>query len=147
MTPDTDTAPSAAPADVGRTLFVVPSQRRGGFHASIRGRILELASPDPGHALAPTPQELLIASIASDAAWAAQTFLRARGLPDSVSVSGTWHTLDDPPRLAQVDVTVLVADGVDDADPTLIAAVERGFAAGWLNAPLNVRIEGRAGRA
>ena len=53
-------------------LFVIPRGRGDGFQASIRGHILDLADPNSGHALAPTPDDLFIASIASGLAWSAQ---------------------------------------------------------------------------
>jgi len=70
-------------------LFVIPRGRGDGFQASIRGHILDLADPNSGHALAPTPNDLFIASIASGLAWSARSFLRSHRLPDDVSVFAT----------------------------------------------------------
>ena len=53
-------------------LVVSPHERRDGFWASIRGHVLDLADPHSGHALAPTPDDLFIVSIASELAWTAR---------------------------------------------------------------------------
>ena len=105
---DPATAGSASPD----ALFVVPSGRGPGppgLRATIRGHLLELADPDSAHRLAPTPDDLLMASIASDFAWFTRRFLRARGIADYLSVSTTWRAHDDPPGLGDVDVTVAVS--------------------------------------
>src|SRR5262249_1509324 len=78
------TAPSS---DEGHALFVGPRGRGDGFRASVRGHMLELADPGDADGLAPTPDDLFVASIASELAWSARRFLRTRGLPDDVSVS------------------------------------------------------------
>ena len=117
------------------------SSAHDGFRATVHGHILELADPDSGHALAPTPEDLLIASVASALAWSARGFLRARRLPDDVSVSATWRMHEDPRRLAGIDVTVTVSNGAAAVSATLVAALENGFAARSLNAPLRVHIQ------
>jgi uncharacterized OsmC-like protein len=91
------------------SLFVIPRRRENGFRASIRGQILDLADPSSGHALAPTPADLFVASIASELAWSARTLLRARGLPDDVSVSATWQTARDQPAPPDIALTVTVS--------------------------------------
>lgn len=93
-------------------LFVTPG-RGGGFRATIRGHLLELAEPSPDHRLAPTPDDLWIASIASDLAWSARQFLRSRGLGDDVAVSAEWRRLDNPPSVADISVTVTVPETVE----------------------------------
>jgi hypothetical protein len=55
----------AAAATSSNGLFVIPCGRGDGLQASIRGHILDLADPNSGHALAPTPDDLFVASIAS----------------------------------------------------------------------------------
>jgi uncharacterized OsmC-like protein len=137
-----DTADSRAVPASTHGLFVVPNRRRDGFDATIRGHLLELADRDSGHALAPTPDDLFISSIASDFAWSAQRFLRARRLPDDVSVSSAWRTHEDWPRLADIDMTVTVSDDAESVSATLVAALENSFAARSLNAPLRVHIRG-----
>lgn len=125
------------------STHVVPSGRGQGlegFRASIRGHLLELADPDSAHGLAPTPEDLLIASIASDFAWFARQFLRARGVADYLSVSATWRAQDDPPGLGGVDVTVAVSKAAAPMTETLAAALESRVARGPLGSLLNVRV-------
>jgi uncharacterized OsmC-like protein len=74
--------------------------------------LLELAEPSPVRRLAPTPDDLFIASIASDLAWSARDFLRAHGLPDDVSVSAEWRRVENQPRLADVSMAVTVSESV-----------------------------------
>src|SRR5687768_924755 len=80
-------------AATSHALFIIPTRWGGGFTASIHGHLLELADP-ADHRLAPSPDDLLIASVASDLAWSARRFLRAQGLPDGVSVSARWRTTE-----------------------------------------------------
>jgi uncharacterized OsmC-like protein len=110
-------------------LFIVPIGRGDGFRASIRGHMLELADPNSGHPLAPTPADLLIASIASDFAWIARRVLRARELPDDISVSATWRTREDPPSLEDINVTVTVSERAAPVSAELVTAFENGLVA------------------
>jgi hypothetical protein len=87
-----ETADSHAVPALTHGLFVVPNGRSDVFYATIRGHEFELADPDSGHALAPTRDDLLVSSIASDLAWSAKRFLRTRRLPDEVSVYAEWRT-------------------------------------------------------
>jgi hypothetical protein len=84
--------------------------REGGFRATIRGHVLDLAEPTPEHRLAPTPDDLFIASLASDLAWSTRQFLRSCGLPDDVTVSAEWQRLESPPSVADVSLTVTVSE-------------------------------------
>lgn len=132
----------AEPAS-SHALFVVPRGHGDGFEASIRGHVLELADPASGSALAPTPHDLLIVSLASELAWTARTVLRDGGLPDDVSVAAEWRTQDDPPRLAEIDLTVLVPRGAAGVSTALTDAFETSLAARTLDAPtLNISLEG-----
>jgi putative redox protein len=133
----------AAPA-MRQALFVLPSRRGDGFRASIRGHLLELADPSPGHGLAPTPDDLLIASIASDLAWAARRLLRAQGLPDDVSVSAEWRTLENSPKVGDVSVTVTVSETLEAMSDALIASLMERVAARSLDEPvcLHLRCHG-----
>jgi hypothetical protein len=108
-------------------VFVIPC-RGSGFRASIRGHLLELADPDAGEGLAPTPEDLLTAAIASDIAWFARRFLRDHGLDDYVSVYASARTSQGPPGLGGLDVTVEVSKHVAAMGTTLAAALERRFA-------------------
>ena len=116
-------------------LFVSPYIGGNGFRASIRGHLLELADPDSMHGLAPTPEDLLAAGIASDIAWFARRFLRDHGLEDYVSVSASRRTSQSPPILSGVDVTVEVSKDSAAISATLVAALERRFAARSLMQP------------
>lgn len=134
--------PATAVSASRNALYVLASGRgRGfeGFRASIRGHLLELADPTSAHGLAPTPDDLLIASISSDFAWFARRFLRAQGIADYLSVSAAWRAYEDPPRLGDIDVTVTVSNADASMAEMLAAALERRFAR-RLGLPLNVRV-------
>ena len=111
------------------SLFVIPTRRGDGFQAYIRGHLLELADPGSGHRLSPTPDDLLIVSIASDLARSARRFLRGHGLADDVNVSAAWQTLENPPRLADISVTVAVSETAETMSDALMAALEERVAA------------------
>jgi uncharacterized OsmC-like protein len=120
-------------------LFVSPHERRDGFWASIRGHALDLADPSSGHALAPTPNDLFIVSIASDLAWTARAILRAHGLPDDVRVSATWQTQEehgDRPSLGDINLTVTVSARAKAARAALAAALENILEARSLAEPI-----------
>lgn len=121
-------------------LFVIPRGRGDGFRASIRGHLLELADPNSAHGLAPTPDDLLIVSIASDFAWFARGFLRACGIEDYVSVSAGWRTRENAPRLENLEVTVTVAKAAEEMSEALVAAPEDRVAARSLHALLPIRV-------
>jgi hypothetical protein len=131
---------TAAPGPA-QALFVLPGRHGNGFSATIRGQMLELADPRSGHALAPTPEDLLITSIAADLAWSTQCFLRTRGLPDSVSVSGAWRTKSSPPALADIEMTVVVSRGVDALRTQLLAVLENGLARRALRGPIRICVQ------
>jgi uncharacterized OsmC-like protein len=125
-------------------LFVIPRGRGDGFQASIRGHILDLADPSSGHALAPTPDDLFIVSIASECAWSARKFLRAYGLPDDVSVSANWRTThEDPSSPADINLTVTVSSRPEAMSAALAAAVANSLAARSLAEPVvHISFEG-----
>jgi len=111
------------------TLYVTRRGRGDGFEASIRGHILDLADPDSGHSLAPTPDDLFIASIASDIAWSARNFLRALELPDDVSVSAEWRTRERLRSLADLNLTATVSRRAQAVTTALGAALEQSLTA------------------
>jgi uncharacterized OsmC-like protein len=119
-----------------RELFVLPHDRRDGFWSSINGHVLDLADPDAGHALAPTPDDLFVVSIASELAWTARRILRGNALPDDVSVSAKWRTTADPPALSDITLTIAVSRRAEAASEALTAAVEKGLAARSLVEPV-----------
>lgn len=110
----------------GLPLFVTPS-RDGGFRASIRGHLLELADPSDGD-LAPSPDDLRTVSVAADVAWLARRFLRDRGLDDRVSVTAWRWASDGAPGVNAVDITVTVSDASVPVRAMLTTALECEFA-------------------
>lgn len=140
---------SAGDMDVAASshkLFVIPHQRRDGFWASIRGHALDLADPSSGRGLAPTPDDLFVASLASELAWSARSLLRAAGRPDDVSVTATWRTPADPARSGSVDLTVTVSREADGMRAALAAAFERILASRSLAEPtVRVSVDGAGG--
>jgi hypothetical protein len=143
-----ESAPADAP-DVGPTnqpvppedhaLFFVPARRGDEFLASIRGRVIVLADPadDP---FAPTADELLILSIASELAWSARRFLRAQGQAADLSLTVTWQTVENPPRLAHISVTVTAPPIADALRAALQSALEETAAARSPGDPLRVHL-------
>jgi uncharacterized OsmC-like protein len=126
---DADNGDAHAAPTSSAGLFVIPRGRGNGFQATIRGHILDLADPNAGHALAPTPDDLLIASIASRLAWSAGSFLRTHGLPDDVSVAATWRTREGLPGLADINLTVTVPRSAEALGAALGAAFAEALAA------------------
>jgi hypothetical protein len=131
---------SPQPALASREALFVTRGQGGGLRASIRGHEIELAEPNPVHRLAPTPDDLFIASIASDLAWSACHFLRAHGLADKVSVSAEWHRMESPPRLADVSVTVTVPETSEALSKALEATLAERIAARSLDEPTKLHL-------
>ena len=119
------------PASNSRAVFVIPNTRGIGFAASIHGHMLELADPADDR-LAPNPNDLLIAAIASDLAWSARAVLRGYGLPDYVSVSAGWRTHEGPPSPDDVAVTVTISRRAEAVSEALAAAFARGLGGRFL---------------
>jgi len=132
-------------SDVARAshaLFIIPTRWGDGVTASIHGHMLELADPTD-HRLAPSPADLLIASIASDLAWSARRFLRAHALPDDVSVSARWQTTEGPPSLADITLTVTVSARATAVSGALAAAFANSLAARSVAEPVvHISLEG-----
>jgi uncharacterized OsmC-like protein len=123
-------------------LFIVSARRGDGFNASIRGHMLELADPTD-HRLAPSPDDLVVAAIASDLAWSARRFLRAYGLPDDVSVSASWRTDEDLVSLVDINMTVTVSSRAQAVSRALAAVFENSLAARPLGEPaVHISFEG-----
>jgi hypothetical protein len=133
---NTDNGDSHAVPTSSDGLFVIQRGRGDGFQATIRGHILDLADPRSGHALAPTPDDLFIVSIASEFAWAARRVLRAYGLPDYVSVSAKWRTHEDLPSLGDISLTVTVSRRADAVSAALAAVFANSLAARSLAEPV-----------
>ena len=119
-----------------RDLFVLPHGRREGFWANIRGHVLDLADPDTGYGLAPNPDDLFVASIASELAWTARKILRGSWLPDDVSVAATWRRKADPATLADINLTITVSRLATAVDAALAAAIDNSLAARSLVEPI-----------
>ena len=141
--------PSTEPRRLERTyqqsdnLFVIPRGRGDGFEASIRGHVLDLADPASGHALAPTPDDLFIVSIASELAWSARSLLRVHRMPDEVSVSATWRKHEHLPGLANINMTVTVSKRAEAASAALDATFASRLAARSLaDSVVNISFEG-----
>ncbi|HWN21516.1 MAG TPA: OsmC family protein [Gaiellaceae bacterium] len=127
---------AAASRDV---LFVIPG-RGGGLRASIRGHLLEVAEPSPVQRLAPAPDDLFIASIASGLAWSARHFLHARGLPDGVSVSAEWRRVENPPGFADVSMNVTVSETAESLSDALEHTLAERVAARSLDDPTRLHL-------
>ena len=129
MTTTTQNADPAGRLHTSAMLFVVPRAQRDGFEASIRGHMLDLVDPASGNELAPTPDDLFVASYASELAWCARTFLRSQGLPDGVNVSAAWHTPEDGRSVPELHLTVTVYGRADDRCAALGELLEKSLAA------------------
>jgi hypothetical protein len=111
------------------SLDVVPRFRGDGFQASIRGHILDLADPSSGHRLAPTPEDLLVVSIAAEIAWGARSLLRGSGCSDEVAVSAYWNPQPDVSQLADIHLTVTLPTRPDAVGAALAAQLQNRVAA------------------
>jgi hypothetical protein len=129
------------PSAGARALFVVPARKGATFQASIRGRMLDLADPGSAEWLAPTPDDLFVASIASDFAWLARRFLMSRGLDDYVSVSADWRTHDGQLNLGELEITVTVSKSAEAPCSPLVTALRNRLEARSLSIPLRVRVQ------
>ena len=131
---------TANPAPAVRDVLFVTHERGDGLRASIRGHLLELAEPSAVHRLAPTPDDLLIASIASDLAWSARHFLRAHGLSDNVSVCAEWRSVENLPSLGDVSMTVSVSETAEALSDALEDALAERVAARSLDDPTRLHL-------
>jgi len=131
MSVSTDSAKSGT----DHSLYVTPRGEGHGFQARVRGHVLDLIEPD-SYALSPTTDDLFIVSFAAALAWSARSFLRARGLPDYVSVCATWRTHDDPPAFADIDLAVTVSEHAADVREALTSALETSLAGRSLVKPV-----------
>lgn len=137
MKPDAQPTTEAA---TSHSVLVNPHERREGFWANIRGHVFDLADPSSGSALAPTPDDIFIVSIAAALAWRAQTALRSCELPDYVSVAATWRAPDEDARaLSDISLTVTVSQGAEGAKEPLAALLEESLTSRFLAEP-SVRV-------
>lgn len=85
------------------------------FTASVRGHEIHVDQPeqDGGEDSAPTPVELLVASLATCVAHYARRYLRRHELPtDGLGVTAEWEIVTGPARVGPVVVVLTVPDGV-----------------------------------
>lgn len=118
----------AQPSSSSHTLSIVPRGEGNGFRANVRGHVLDLIDPS-SYSLAPTTDDLFTVSIAAALAWSARSFLRARGLPEYVSVSADRRTGPDPSSPWDINLTVTVSERAEAEGAALAAEFEKTLAA------------------
>jgi hypothetical protein len=106
----------------GLDLFVLPDVHRRGFHASIRGNILELADPNGGVPVAPTAEDLYVAALASFLAWTARDILRKWELPEDPNVLAQWQPSNSGAPIA-AEFTIAIALSARTAGSALLRAL------------------------
>ena len=87
------------------------------FTAAARGHEIVVDQPveDGGEDTAPTPTELLVASLATCVAFYARRYLKRHDLPtDGLEVAVDWDLVKNPARLGPVSVVITVPEGVPD---------------------------------
>jgi len=127
----------------GHSLYVVPRGLSNGFRCTIGGHILDLADPGSGCSLAPTPNDLFVASLASEVAWSTRAFLRAHDLPVDVSVAASWSTHDDKAGPCEIGLTVTVSRRAEPASAELGRLLENGLGARLIDQPrVHISVEG-----
>ena len=99
------------------------------FTIDIRGHRIEVDQPvaDGGDDTAPTPTELLIASLASCVAFYARRYLSRHDLPtEGLAVRADYAFGSRPARVAEISVELEVPPGVpEDRRPGLLAVASR----------------------
>lgn len=126
-----------------QSLYVVPPKPGADFRASIRGHILELADPNSQYVLAPTPDDLLVASLAAELAWSTRAFLRAHGLPEEVSVAANWRMYDELPGPNEIALTVTMSEHAEPSSAELARLFEGGLGSRLLIHPrVHISLEG-----
>lgn len=87
------------------------------FTAFVRDHEIRVDQPvdDGGEDTAPTPTELLVASLATCVAFYARRYLRRHDLPtEGLEVAVDWDLVKGPARLGPVTLKVTVPAGVPD---------------------------------
>lgn len=104
---------------------LVRHERNDRFAIDVRGHRIYVDQPlsDGGEDTAPTPTELLVASLASCVGFYARRYLERHDLPfEGMTVSASYEMADKPPRVGCVDVHIGVPDGVPpERQPALLA--------------------------
>lgn len=128
-----------------RILSVYQPGLDSSFRASIRGHILNLADPDSRHELAPTPEDLFVAALASQVAWSARSFLHAHGRPEDVSVSANWRADGNVPGRGDLELAVTVSRDADDLGAALVEALELSLGEGSFVPAVRISLQGAGG--
>jgi putative redox protein len=126
--------------------LVVRYLERDRLRIEIRGHHLDVDQPveDGGDDKAPTPTELLAASLASCVGFYAERYLRRHDLPtDGLGVDCSFRMASDrPARVVAIDVRVVLPDGVpEERLPALRSVVEHCTVHNTLTQPPAVTIE------
>ena len=135
--------PTVTPGVASRTLRV---EHRGEdrFDIRVRGHDVSVDQPvaDGGEDTAPTPTELFVVSLASCVAFYARRYLARHGLPtEGLVVESTFEMGTRPARVAEVDVRLILPDGVPAGRrDALLAVAEHCTVHNTLTTPPEVRI-------
>lgn len=87
------------------------------FAALVRSHVVHVDQPEPdgGEDSAPTPVELLVASLATCVAHYARRYLKRHELPtEGLAVDADWDLVRGPARLGPVTIRLTVPDGVPE---------------------------------
>jgi len=108
--------PSATPVDPAASSPMRVEHRGGDkFDINVRGHVVRVDQPvkDRGEDTAPTPTELFIASLASCVAFYARRYLSRHDLPtEGLAVEATFEMGSKPARVAGIDLSLIVPEGV-----------------------------------
>lgn len=106
----------------------VEHQEGDRFGIAVRGHTLTVDQPADagGEDTAPTPTELLVASLASCVAFYARRYLARHGLPtNGLGVDASFEMGAHPARVSAVDVRLHLPDGVPESRRGPLLAVAR----------------------
>ena len=111
---------SAPTLTTGPLTTAVHVEHRGGdrFDIEIRGHTITVDQPIDvgGDDTAPTPTELLVASLASCVAFYARRYLARHGLDtNGLAVHAAYELADRPARVAAMHVQLMVPPGVPES--------------------------------
>lgn len=110
------------------TTDVVRVEHKDGdhFEVAMRGHVVHVDQPldDGGTDLAPTPTELLIASLASCVAFYARRYLARHDLPtEGLAVTASYRIAGRPARVGEIAMTLTVPGGVPEERRAPLLAV------------------------
>ncbi len=114
------------------------------FEIGIRDHVLHVDQPTEagGSDTAPTPTELMVASLASCVAFYVRRFLARHCLPtDGLAVEARFSMAERPARVGRVDLAIDLPDGVpDERRAALLAVASHCTVHNTLDDPPTVRI-------